>query len=367
MNRKSMRKSGWWCIPMLLLLSSGPVVYSQTAAADTTVYVVAEEPPRFPACETLDTTIEFKNQCAQQQLLSFINRNIYYPIEARQNGNEGTVVLSFIIEKDGALSNPKILKDIGGGCGVEALRLIQLMIDQEVKWVPGKNKGQPVRTLYNLPVRFKLTEAPPYEVMGRDTIWTVFDEPLEYRAGNDALMEHLNKELNYPTVGNDSCLIGVIDLQLLIDRRGNVRILNLTDYNDLGFEFWNEAVEVATSTSGKWKPAVYKEAKVPAAYDLSLTFVPEASKCKARVEAYSAAATLINEGVELFNSEQQEAGIAKMSAAIDKFPRDANFLYVRGQAYLEMNKFPEACADLSLVKSIDSVDWFDSLLPVICR
>jgi len=56
-----------------------------------------------------------------------------------------------------------------------------------------------------------------------------------------------------------------------------------------------------------------------------------------------------------------------MDEAIALFPNDANFLYVRGQSYLELNKFPEACRDLSRVKQLASVDWFDTLLPVICR
>lgn len=362
-----MRKMGMWLAVLCFALLGWTGMYAQTAAADTTIHMVAEEAPRFPACESLDTTIAVKDQCARLQLLAFMNRNIFYPLEARQNGNEGTVVLSFVVEKDGLLSNPKILKDIGGGCGVEALRIIQLMIDQEVQWVPGKIKGQAVRTMFNLPVKFKLTEAPAYAIVGRDTVWTTFDTPLEYEGGTEALTSQLNSQLDYPAVGNDSCLIGVIDLQLMIDRQANVRILNLTDYNDLGFKFWNEAVEVATATSGKWKPAVYQGSRVPAAYDLSLTFVPEVESCKARVQAYAKAATLVNEGSDLFEKGEEDAGIAKMNEAIALFPRDANFLSVRGQAYLKQNKFPEACADLTLVKSLASVDWFDSLLPVICR
>ncbi|MDX1941007.1 MAG: TonB family protein, partial [Saprospiraceae bacterium] len=294
-------------------------------------------------------------------------RNIFYPLEARQNGNEGTVVLSFVVEKDGSISNPKILRDIGGGCGVEALRIVQLMIDGELKWVPGKTKGKPVRTLFNLPVRFKLTEAPPFAIIGIDTIWTTFDEPLSFEGGDEALSKFLSEQMDYPASGNDSCLIGVVDLQLMIDRQSNVRILNITDYNDLGFEFWNEAVEVATSSSGKWKPAVYQGNKVPSAYEVSMSFVPETAACKAKVEQYSKAVQLVNEGSDLFDKGEKDAGIAKMSEGIALFPRDANFLAARGQAYMEMNKFPEACADLSLVKALASVDWYDSLLPVICR
>lgn len=341
--------------------------FAQTADADTTIYAVAEEPPRFPVCEALDTTLAAKKECAQIQLMSFMNRNIYYPIKASQNGTEGTVVLSFVVEKDGGISHPKVLKDIGDGCGEEALRVINAMVEQEVKWVPGKNGGKPVRTQFNLPVKFRLQEAPPFIMVDRDTVYTVFDEPLAYENGVDALQSKLNEELDYPAVGNDSCRIGVIDLQLLIDRRGNVRVLNLTDFNDLGFDFWDEAIQVATSTSGKWIPAVYKEAKVPSSYELSLTFMPEVANCKAMVTRYQKAVDIINEGATLFESGEQEAGITKMTEAINMFPQDANFLYSRGQAYLTMNDFPNACVDLTKVKAIASVDWFDTLLPVICR
>lgn len=340
---------------------------AQTAESDTTIYQVAEEPPRFPVCETLDTTIEFKKECAQLQLLAFMNRNIFYPLEARQNGTEGTVVLSFVVEKDGSISYPKILKDIGDGCGLEALRVVNAMMEEDVKWVPGKNNGQPVRTAFNLPVRFRLQEAPPYTLVGRDTIYTTFDTALDYEGGIEALTAQLNSGLDYPPSGNDSCAIGVIDMQLLIDRRGGVRILELVDYNDLGFDFWDEAVKVATSTAGKWIPATYQGVKVPTAYDISLTFSPDVASCKARVDSYQRAVKLLNEGADLYDKEEQDAGITKMTEAISMFPKDANFLYTRGQAYLNLNRFPEACADLSLVKAIALVDWFDSLLPIICN
>lgn len=334
---------------------------------DTTIYKVAEEAPRFPVCEKLDTTVAVKAQCAQQQLMAFMSRNIYYPEQARQDNIEGQVVLNFVVEKDGSLTSPKILKDIGGGCGIEALRLVNLMVDQQIKWAPGKNQGKPVRSQFTLPVRFKLQEAPPFSIIQGDSVWTTLDEPLEFQGGNDSLSTFLLARLDYPKVGNDSCRIGAMSIQLRIDRDNTVRVLDLTDYNDLGFEFWNEAIETVTATIGKWKVAKYKGATVPSAYSIDLTFIPEVASCKSKVEAYQKASQLVNEGSELFEKGEKDAGIAKMSEGIVSFPNDANFLYVRGQAYLELNKFPEACQDLSRVKQLASVDWFDTLLPVICR
>lgn len=352
---------------LFVLLICQFAVQAQTADSDTTIYQVAEEAPRFPVCEKLDTTLEFKKQCAQQQLMLFMSRNIYYPAEARQKNTEGTVVLSFVVEKDGGLSNAKILKDIGDGCGLEALRLVNLMIDQEVKWVPGTIKGKPVRTQFNLPVRFKLTEAPAFEIVQGDSVWTTVDSQVEFIGGSDSLIAFINSQLDYPASGNDSCRIGAMDLQLRVDRDGSVRLLEMIDFNDLGFDFWNEAVEAATATSGKWKVAQYKGAAVPSAYMISLTFIPEVESCKSAVDQYQKAVAIMNEGSELFNKGEKDAGIAKMDEGINLFPNDANFLYMRGQAFLELNKFPEACRDLSRVKQLASVNWFDSLLPVICR
>ena len=75
----------------------------------------------------------------------------------KELGVEGMVVISFIVEKDGSVSNIKILRDPGAETGTEAKRVVQLMQQQGIKWVPGYQRGRPVRVQYNLPVRFRLT------------------------------------------------------------------------------------------------------------------------------------------------------------------------------------------------------------------
>jgi len=346
-------------------------IVSLHAQGDTTIYQVAEEPPRFPACEELDTTEAAKAQCAEEALLAFMYSNIQYPLEARQNGDQGTVVVSFVVEKDGSISNPEIVRDIGGGCGLETIRVVNLMNDAMqqagVGWKPGRVDGRPVRARVSLPIRFRLKEAPPYTMVEEDTVYTRFDEPLQYEGGTEALFAKLNEKLDYPDEGNDSCRVGVVDISLLVKPDGNVKILDVTDYNNLGFDFWYEASESATSTMGGWIPAVYKGRKVPAAYELSLNFTPTADHCKRVVENYDRASALADEGMQLFNNEQQEAGVAKLTEAIELFPDDANFLYLRGQAYLAMDRFDEACADLTKARDISLENWYDELLPVICR
>lgn len=119
------------------------------------IFVVAEDMPRFPGCENLPSKRE-KEECAQKKMLEFIYANIKYPAIARENGIEGTVVVAFVVEKDGSIKNIEVKRDIGAGCGDEAKRVVELMNTKGLRWTPGKQRGQPVRVQFNLPVRFKL-------------------------------------------------------------------------------------------------------------------------------------------------------------------------------------------------------------------
>lgn len=114
--------------------------------------IIAEEMPRFPGCEDKDMTKKERYECATNMLLKFMYDNIRYPEMARQNGIQGTVYLKFVVEKDGSISHAQVLRDIGGGCGVEALRVVGKM----PKWRPGKQQGRAVRVQFSLPVKFNL-------------------------------------------------------------------------------------------------------------------------------------------------------------------------------------------------------------------
>jgi periplasmic protein TonB len=91
-------------------------------------------------------------KCAEQKLLEFIYANIQYPGIARENGVSGTVYTRFVVERDGSISNIETVRDIGGGCGDETIRVIKLM----PKWNPGKQRGNPVRVMFTLPVKYEL-------------------------------------------------------------------------------------------------------------------------------------------------------------------------------------------------------------------
>ncbi len=114
---------------------------------------LVEQMPLFPGCNESKFTDKDKlKMCAEKEMLMFIYNNIKYPTLARIHGIEGMAVVSFIVEKDGFVTDPKILRDVKAGCGDEALKIVRRM----PKWKPGTQDGKPVRVQFNLPVRFKL-------------------------------------------------------------------------------------------------------------------------------------------------------------------------------------------------------------------
>jgi protein TonB len=110
----------------------------EKSLADETPFVVVEKMPEFPG--------------GMNALLEFLSKNTRYPQSAAETGIQGTVYLSFVVEKDGNVSNIKTLRGIGGACNLEAERVLSLM----PKWKPGNQFGKPVRVSFNVPVVFKL-------------------------------------------------------------------------------------------------------------------------------------------------------------------------------------------------------------------
>lgn len=107
---------------------------------DNTVYTFVEKKPEFPG--------------GQSAMLKFMYDNIIYPEIARENGIMGVVVIKFVVEKDGSISGAEIVKDVGGGCGAEAMRVLTTMPN----WNPGIQNQIPVRASFILPIKFELTQ-----------------------------------------------------------------------------------------------------------------------------------------------------------------------------------------------------------------
>ena len=345
---------------------------AQTAVADTTVYNVAEQMP-YPLVKSCNRdlhpgwTEDSVRRCAEIQLLTILSHNIRYPEEARKNNTEGTVVVTFVVEPDGKMSNYKILKDIGQGCGDESLRVLQALEEVGLRWQPAKRGGQTVRMRHSLPLRFKLQEALPYYLNARgDTIYSVYDTAPDFKGGMDSLISFVLNRLQYPPEYLDSCKTGVIEMALTIRDDGSIDVDNQLDFNNLGSEFQWEALRLANRTEGYWIPAQYQGLPVNTTLPLRVLFKSGKRGCATANERFDKATLLADEGAALFEQNKPEGAIKKWSDALALQPGNTEWMYYRGTTLLNSGKREEACVDFNRVKEILGITWFESVRKLVC-
>lgn len=115
-----------------------PIIEEEEEIFEEEIFLVVEEMPSFPGGEAA--------------MYKYIGKNIEYPRMAKESGISGRVFVTFVVEKDGAVTDVQILRGIGGGCDEEAVRVIKSMPN----WKPGKQRGKAVRVQYRMPIKFTL-------------------------------------------------------------------------------------------------------------------------------------------------------------------------------------------------------------------
>lgn len=361
---------------ILLIFITLSLLFSQKISAQDNgnqpvdkIYKVVEEMPRFPGCEVGVMTIQERNECAEKNMLNFIYSTIVYPDSARIKGTEGRVVLQFVVTKNGRVNDPKILKDIGDGCGDEALRVVKLMQEENVIWKPGIKDGQRVSVQYTLPVKFKIKEfvpPPPYTIYQGDSIYLELETGVEFKGGTDALNIFLATETMYPDSGLDSCLVGSIKSDLIVKKDGSVKLLETIDYSNLGTDFLFEVIKLVPKTEGKWIPATYEGKQVTSVYPIRVEFRPTSAGCKSKVDEYEAQLGEVDKAVALHDEGKSTEGIAIMDKAIEVAPNNTEWLYFRGIMNLNLKNNDLACEDFHSIRNILTIPWYEKWIDVIC-
>lgn len=116
------------------------------------IFKVVEKMPRFPGCEYDN---DYKG-CTDKKLDKYIDNNLVYPKEAIDNKVEGMVVVEFIVTDEGLVTDAKIKKDIGFGCGQAVIDVIESMNSMPERWAPGAQRKRMVNVLITKPFTFKL-------------------------------------------------------------------------------------------------------------------------------------------------------------------------------------------------------------------
>lgn len=355
----------------LCLMFSAHCLCAQTPA-DTTIhdFVDAQPYPLLKSCE-IDLhpgwTLDSVRRCAERTLLGLLARNIRYPEAAREKNLEGTVVASFVVEPDGRMSQLRLLKDIGEGCGPEALRVLHALDEAGLRWSPGQKQGKAVRFRQNLPIRFRLQEQLPYYLSERgDTIYHAIEVSPTFVGGWDSLSHFVVNRLDYPDAWADSCKTGVIELTLLLRANGKVEVEKQLDFNNLGFDFQFEATRLAKKTGGKWAAAQFGGKPVNAMIPLRVFFKSDRPACALANERFDRVQLLSEEAAALLEKNEEEAAIAKWTEALALQPDNTEMLYYRGTALLNLNRREEACQDYNRVKELLTLTWFEGIRKVVC-
>ncbi len=251
--------------------------------SNSPTFTIVEEMPKFPGGDLA--------------LLEHFRSNMNYPTEAQSNDIQGVVVIGFTVERNGSISELSIIRDIGGGCGEEALRLARLM----PIWSPGKQYGKAERVAFKLPVRFKLDDNQtkkdstkilyPIVINNQKTdavkqlkesnakelswekansrIHTIVEDMPEFPGGDIALLQFFGSNIIYPDIAKENDIQGVVVLAFIVEKDGSIS--NLKIAREIGGGCGEEALRIAKKMP-TWTPGMEEGKPVRVEFKLPVRF-----------------------------------------------------------------------------------------------
>lgn len=174
---------------------------SKSREMNEQVFTVVEKMPSFPGGDA--------------ELLKYIATNIKYPKESQDNGEQGRVICSFIVGRDGSVNNPEMLRGVTPLLNEEAVRVINTM----PRWNPGMQRGKAVAVKYTVPITFRLKS--PVEEAKEETL-TVVDVMPQYPGGDRELLKFIAQSIKYPTDAQEAGVQGRVICSFVVDKKGNI-------------------------------------------------------------------------------------------------------------------------------------------------
>ncbi|MBX2980064.1 MAG: TonB family protein [Flavobacteriales bacterium] len=240
-------------LPLLMCLALAPLLHAQDdlipepdKKGDGEVFTMVEVMPEYPG--------------GQEALYRYLGSNIKYPEEALDAGISGTVYVTFVVNKEGEITDAKVLRGIGGGCDEEALRVVRAM----PRWKPGIQRGKPVLVQYNLPIKYTLTGG---GVPREDRLFSEVDVLARFPGGEAALQQYLKDNATHDKAARK--VSGVVKVRFEVDRDGNVR--NPVVVGSLHPKLDTEALLVV-SAMPQWQPALVKTRTVRSLVEVDVPF-----------------------------------------------------------------------------------------------
>jgi len=217
------------------------------------------------------------------ELGQFLTENIRYPKTDHDNGVQGRVFVRFVIEKDGRVTDTKVMRTPSAAMGDEALRVVNML----PKWSPGLKDGKPVRTMFTLPVNFSLS--PPQSFKGQNEIamepapekkdnnprdpnavYTAVEIQPEFPGGKAAFGRFLAQNIRYPALAKQNKIQGRVFVQFVVEKDGSLSDIKVI--REPGSGTGDEAVRVM-KLSPKWNPGKQNGQAARVQFTLPINFV----------------------------------------------------------------------------------------------
>ena len=250
------------------------------------VFKVVEDMPVFSGCAEIPDKAK-QRKCSDEKMMQFIFSNLKYPKEAQKSNIQGMVVISFVVETNGSISNAKAVRSIGGGCDEEALRVVNAMPN----WTPGKQGGKEVRVQYNLPIRFKLDdESPKPSEADKKTspsttdgeVFKVVEEMPRFpgceeltdigertSCSQKKMLEFIFTNIKYPKEAREKGIEGMAVVQFVVEKDGS--IVDAEIVRSIGSECDEEVLKVVYMMPN-WIPGKQRGKAVRTQFNLPVKF-----------------------------------------------------------------------------------------------
>ena len=239
---------------------------------DDQPFLIAETMPLFPMQEGGNPGYGDLNT-----FRAWVQKNIKYPAEAFRNGEQGRVVLSFVVEKDGSVSNIQILQTPGKAFSEETRRVVAA----SPKWKPGEQRGEKVRVRYTLPVDFRITataqDTKTSENKGSgEEPFLVVDTPPQFNGGDiGEFRRWVQMNVKYPAEAPGKNIYGKVLVTFVIEKDGSVGNAEIFKSPDKSLA--DEVLRVI-GKSPKWTPGKQRGEAVRVKFGMPVDFAVQTSE-----------------------------------------------------------------------------------------
>ncbi|WP_319502760.1 energy transducer TonB [uncultured Draconibacterium sp.] len=232
-------------------------VFAQENNKEKGVFVIVEDMPEYPG-----------GDLAMRDDIAAL---VKYPEAAKDNGIQGKVYVTFVVNEEGNIEDAKIARGVDPSLDKEALRVMNAL---DKTWKPGKQKGVPVKVSYTVPIKFARDGGAAEEKKiargeGSDAVFFIVEDMPEFPGGDEALKKYIANALTYPEIAQKKEIEGKVYVSFVVEKDGSVGDAKIERGVDPSLD--KEALRVVKALP-MWKPGKQRGEPVRVQYTVPINF-----------------------------------------------------------------------------------------------